>query len=269
MANDLDLFSQVPLANRRQILLGAASLAGTSVLAPTPVSAQQGGCSLVARLITQAQSDADDPLQWQLSLDPLAVARAKDAVATLKADIDSLSGVVDNNRRVQMLDYADAVGSSLLLISGFFVSLGPLLVASVAFAGTMLVVRAVGSPQAPGQTEVLMNVGGSRVPSVMEAFGEGAGVVSRNAAKYGRIAGNVSGAVFVLYSGYQFARSTAQFQASTAEIDQLRGTLAVLESDLAALEDQSRLAAMRRACAQAVVDDLSGIEAGFCASSQP
>lgn len=259
-----DIVGTPTTEGRRRFLIGAAGLAGSAIFPLSPVWSQSSGCNIISRLIVEAQANVDDPGSWQLSLDPLAVSRAKANVAKLKLEIKKLSGVVADNRRTQLLDYTDAVGGSLLLLSGVFIGLGPALIASVAFAGSMLVVRAVSSPIRVNQKDFLLNVGGSRLPGVIEAFGEGAGVISKNAASYGKEAGNVTGAVFVAYSFYQFAQSTEKFQASTAKLGRLQDALAGLEDDLSELEQLSKLLEMRRACTQAVADDLKIIATENC-----
>jgi hypothetical protein len=128
----------------------------------------------------------------------------------------------------------------------------------------MMVVKAVSSPSRVDQKDFLLNVSGSRLPSVLEAFGEGAGGVSKNAALYGKIAGNITGAVFVAYSFHNFAQSTERFQASTAELGRLKKALEGLEDDLSALEQIQSLLEMRRACAQALADDLKKIDVANC-----
>jgi len=250
--------------SRRKFLIGVAGLAGSTIFPLSPAWSQSSGCNIISRLIVEAQTNVDDPGSWQLSLDPLAVHQAKANVVKLKLEIKKLSGVVADNRRAQLLDYTDAVGGSLLLLSGVFIGLGPALIASVAFAGSMLVVRTVSSPIRINLKDFLLNVGGSRLPSVIEAFGEGAGVISKNAASYGKVAGNITGAVFVAYSFYQFAQSTEKFQASTAKLDHLHDVLAGLEDDLSELEQLNKLLEMRRACAQAVADDLKIIKVANC-----
>ena len=250
--------------SRRSFSLNTAALAAIISLPYKSSSAQTVGCNIISELITKAQTDAANPASWQLTIDPLAISHAKDNVARLKAEIESLSGAIDVKRKVQLLDYADAVGGTLLLLSGFFVGVGPVLIASVAFASTMLVVRSVNSPVDVKQKDFLVNVGGSRLPGVMAAFGEGAGVISKNAAVYGKLAGNVTGAVFVIYSFYQFAQSTESFQDSTVKIGKLKDTLSNLEADLSELEQQNKLIEMRQACAQGVIDDLGVLSTESC-----
>lgn len=255
--------------DRRRILISATGLLGSTIMPLSSAWSQSSGCNIVSRMIVEARANADDPGRWMLSLDPLAVIRARDNVAKLKAEIKKLKGLVADKRRIQLLDSTDAVGGLLLLLSGVFLTAGPLIVSSIAFGGAMLVVRTVGSPMRVNEKDVLLNVAGSRLPAVFEAYGEGAGVVSKNAAAYGKLAGNVTGVVFVAYSFYQFAQSHKEFQSSTAELGRLEDALAGLEDDLLKLEDRNMLLEMRRACAQAVVDDLKALALGSCPGKLP
>ena len=54
------------------------------------------------------------------------------------------------------------------------------------------------------------------------------------------------------------------FQASTVKLGRLKKTLEGLEDDLSKLEQTQKLLEMRRACAQALADDLRKIDVANC-----
>jgi len=257
------------ISRRTALILG-----GSTVLAGGlggQVLAQNGGCSVIQQILTNATADAQNPGPWAMTLDPLAVERLMSDVSALKDDLNGLPEDVDEARTNSLLAYADAVGGTLLLIGGVAAALAGsatlgagILVAGIAFSGTMLIVRGVYAPERPGIADVLTNVGGSRLPAVFEAFGDGAVVLSRNAATYGRVAGTVTGLAFTIYSYVQFAQANATYQRGTAELQRLREDLEAAEADLAQLRDIATLQETRRACAQAVVDDMTAAGAGIC-----
>lgn len=241
----------------RRRFIKTATATGMALSAPNLLLAQQSGCDILGSLQADALADAQDAGPWSITLDPLAVANARQRAADLRQKIDSLSGVVDGKRREQLLQYVDALGSSVLVLSGFFIGIGPALIAGVAFGGTMLLLKAVTAPNDVNQKDILLNYASSRAPEYMELAGQGAGVVSKKAAQYGSVAGHVAGAGFALYSFYEFGQITASFQASTAELGRLRDDLVPIEAALAELEDLQILLQMRRDCAAAAAEDLS------------
>lgn len=268
--------SHTGIPRRAALSLGGstilASMLGGQVFAQnTLLSSDDPVCSVIDQILANAAADANDAGPWSLTLDPFAIERLLSGISELKAGLDGVPEVVDKARAMALMAYAEGVGSGLLLIGGVAATaagaatLGAgILVAGIAFSGSMLIVRAIATPERPGAADVLTNVGGSRLPMVFEAFGDGAVVLSRNAATYGRIAGTVTGLAFTLYSFVQFAQANAEFQRGTAEMQRLRDELASAEAGLAELRDFASLQATRRACAQAVEAEMSAARGGIC-----
>lgn len=249
------------LIQRRTFALGGL---GTSLIWALPAHSEVSaadGCGVIERILSESQAQAQNAGSWALTVNPSFVLETSAKVQRLKDDIDSLTGVVQDNRREQLLDYADAVGGSLIFLGGLVAPV-PFLIGGLAFSGTMLIVRGLAAPQAPDQKDILTNVAGSRVPVVVSEFSQGlqdASVISSKAGGYGRLGGTVVGGAFVVYSFYSFAQSTQTFQASTVELQRLREKLDEVASVLEELQEQQALEEMRRACAAAVVDELGGM----------
>ncbi len=240
--------------SRRHFLAGGSALGAVAIL---PVSAKAQGCNAIARILTNAQSQYDDPSNWALTLDPAIIRRMQQQVAQMRQDIAALSGVVSANRRRQLLSYAELIGNSAVLLTGFAVGFAPAIIASVALSGGILVARTLIAPEQPKLGEVLTNVAGSRIPVLIEAGGESAIALSRNAARYGRAAGALTSVGFLAYGFWDFAERTDEFQASTAALQQLKDQLEETEKQLQTLSDQAQLQRMRRDCARAIIEDLS------------
>lgn len=262
MTKGYELEPNLPqLIHRRTFALGTL---GSSLAWAVPAFGEElesQGCGVIERILVEARAQAQDAGTWALTVNPADLAKAAADVQRLKDEIDSLSGVVEGNRRKQLLDYVDAVGGALIFF-GALAAPVPFLVGGLAFSGTMLIVRGLAGPQSPTDKEVLTNIGGSRVPMVIGEFSKGledASVISQKAAGYGRLGGVVVSGAFVAYSFYSFAQSTQAFQASTVELQKLRQELDAVSSALAEMQNQQDLQEMRRACAQAVVDELGGM----------
>lgn len=267
---------QFVISRRAALSLGGSILlvtgfAKTAIAQSSLVTSADSACSVIDSLLVNASADAADAGAWAVTLDPTAVERLLSGIAQLRAELEGLPEQVDAARTVQLLDYVDAVGGLLLLIGGVAAGIAGatamsagILVGGVAFAGAMLLVRGVVAPQSMSTESFLMDVGGDRIPMVLDAFGADTVVVSRNAASYFRTAGTVTSLAFTVYGFCSFAQSTAEFQRGTAELQRLRDELAAAEAELAELRNFETLQATRRACAQAVQDDLSTLRAGIC-----
>lgn len=245
------------------------------------ISTSSTDCTPLFRIMLEAENIIGNSGADAITLDPLILARTKNSVDTLEKDVDALlvkmrssAATVDANRIKQLLDYTDTVGSFLLLIGGVSLGFGagPMLVAGIAFGGTMLVVRAVASNTTPlTEKQVLLNVTSKRIPGILKTFGEGTVVVSKNAASKLSAAGTVTGGVFTVYSFWNFLNSTKEFKSSTVahgkledELKKMKVELSSLSDVLVEMESNQLMKDIRKACAKAVTNDLTAVAAKHC-----
>lgn len=243
--------------HRRQFILSTIGV-GANIALPRSVQAQQSGCEILEQLLANSKADEKDPNVWA-ALHPLFVNNVQLEITKLRARIDNLSGTVDAKQTEAILNAIDAFGTAALVGAGFAIGAMPAFIAGIAFSGTMLIVRGGFSPQKLTSEDILTNVAGSRVPTLLETFGQGAVAISKNAAKYGKIAGHLTDGIFVGYSAYKAFEASQTFDSSSKELQRLKDALAALEADLGALNKSEALQKMRQACARAVIDDLMDI----------
>ena len=231
---------------------------------PVVSIAQQPKCNTLEYILASAIADKSDPAIWALTLDPTVIAQLQSKIVEFRKSINSLNGTVNKKRTKQILAYADTVGGLLLIVGGVSFGAPAAFVAGIAFSGAMLITRAALSPEDVTQKDVLTNVAGSRIPEVLNQFGEGATVLSKNAAKYGKAAGAVTQAAFQIYSFYSSAQATNEFQASTQELQQLIEKISAVESEIQNLSQVEHLKEVRKNCVQAIIDDFTPLQNLYC-----
>ena len=267
--------------SRRRFLKEAAALVPAVGLAQG-LSAKEAertaDCGPVERLILASYDVANNPASAPFSVNPLAIAEAQARVNEVLAIVRKKADLSDAAQREAVLDALDAAGSALLFVGGIALApaAGVAIIASVAFSGTMLIARGASAPEKLSADDVLTNVAGSRVPGIIQAFEEGAVVVSGNAGTVQAVgntaritASKIVGGAFFVYAVYAAVGSTNDYLEAAAELQKAEAALVAAQNALGDLQNQALLNDVRRACALAVAEDLEAVSINYCSLMAP
>lgn len=246
---------------RRQVAGGLAAASGAIAL-PSKVQAQVVPCAALERLISRAEDARLTAGPWALTVAPQHLRNLDAALRRLETELGRSQGQETEERTRQLVSYINTLGSITILIVGITgaTATAPLIVGSITFAGTMLIVEALVAPRAIDGFSVVRDNTINRAGSIFDAAGDKAYTLSTRSAVYSRAAGTLLGVVGAAYTAGDFFRRTKDFRRATAERQRLEQSLADTRQALTnfnALE-------VRQACARAVAEDATSFRISEC-----
>ena len=215
----------------------------------------------------RVEEERDNVSGWALSVAPSAVASARERTRALRLELEKADEVVNQARRVQLLELVNAVGTSLFVITGLALSASAapaVFAGSVLYGGGMIVIRGLVIPESPDGVDIARSVGLGRIGGVMEVVGSDSHLVSQSTARFSKIGGLLVSTASVAFDWIDFSRSTNKLHRATLERQNMEKSLLKAEDSLKKLVDQEVARKLRRDCLKAIEHDLRKVSESSC-----
>ena len=229
------------------------------------------GCNALQSILVRIDEEREKIPSWALTIAPSAVERAQHRLADLQLALKQIKTLEDQARRRQLIDYANAMGTSIFILVGLAVSgtAAPLVFAgSVLYGSGLLVVRGLAVPESVDAVNIARDVGMDRMGRALDATSNSPYVISESTAAYTKIGGKLLSAASLTFSWIEFAQSTGEFQRATHRRQRLEEMLAAADASLTTLRNQASADEMRRGCLDALENDIRGIGLRSCPNLQ-
>lgn len=262
-SSQLSALNRSGLSRRQALLLGGGALAGLSL----PNVAFADGCDAMARLTLLLEDARGGTPVWATTFAPGAVASAKEKVELARIELMKADVNTDKARQLQLLEYVNAVGGTLIVVVGLAASASaaPMVLAgSILFGSGMIVARGLVAPESIDGVEVATNVTVDRIGAVADTYNGSAYVTSQSLKSFLTWGGALTTTATLASTWIAFAQATGEFQRNTMQRSLLEQSLKEAKAALDRLEQLQEIKRLRIACLDAVQTDLKAIQTSTC-----
>ena len=259
----------VSITRRAVLCSGAGATLGCF---PFSARADMDRCDLWEGILARIRAERTRLSVGGISVAPGAVESAGRRIESLRGALREADEDVGDARRVQLIELANATGSSLFLIAGLVAggAAVPIVFAGAVLYGSgIIVVRGLVAPESVDGVKVARSVAVERLEGVLGATGSGQYVVSQSVRDFTKIGGVLVTTGTLAFDWIEFVRSTEDVRRGTSIRRALEKSLAEAEKSLEVLKDHARAEEMRSGCLEALEQDVQVLEAGRCSSVLP